>query len=227
LGIDEKGRKDMELWLIIILAIAVIIGLIFHIKIYINLKYQRDDSNDYLSVNVYVLKSILAYSMQIPIIRITGLKSLFWLDSKIKTGQRQAGVDTKREQRFVRKSARFYMNHPRKLQRIAKQFYHHARLYCYVMDKFIHSLHCEQLHWKTVYGSQDAAITGIGAGMLWTVKSLIIARLNKHVIVTQKPVICVDPIFGHNSFKVDFQCIFSIRLGNVINAMRILYIMKQ
>ena len=216
----------MEIWLIIILANIVIICLLSYSKIYIALQYQRDGSNDYIAVHVYLFRRLLAYSMQVPMIEIGDITNSFWLKSKIKVGKSQDETHSKREQRFITKTAKFYILHPGRLKRIIRLVRYYIRLYCRVMNKIIHSLQCEQLQWKTMYGSEDAALTGIGTGLLWTVKSLMITRLKKHVIVTKKPIINVKPIFGQNSFKVDFQCIFSIRFGNVINAVRILYTIK-
>ena len=216
----------MENLFIIILANIVIIGLLFYSKIYIALKYQRDGSNDYIAIDVYMFRRLLAYSMQVPMIEIGDFKKLFWPTSKIKAGQRQDETHSKREQRFIKRTVRFYLLHPSKLRRIVKLGRYYIRLYCKFMDKFTRVFHCEELHWKTVYGSEDAALTGIGTGMLWTIKVLMITRLKNHVIVTKKPIINVNPLFGQNSLKVDFQCIFSIRFGNVINAVRILYNIK-
>jgi len=216
----------MEIWLIIILANIVIICLLYYSKIYIALQYQRDGSNDYIAVHVYLFRRLLAYSMQVPMIEIGDITNSFWLKSKIKAGKSQDETHIKREQRFITKTVKFYMLHPGRLKRIFRLVRYYTRLYCRVMNKIIHSLQCEQFQWKTIYGSEDAALTGIGTGMLWTVKSLMITRLKKQVIVTKKPIINVKPIFGQNSFKVDFQCIFSIRFGNVINAVRILYTIK-
>ena len=217
----------MEFWFMIILANIVITCLLLYSKIYIALKYQRDGSNDYIAVDVYIYRRLLAYSMQVPIIQFDEIKNPFLLKSKIETGKGQDETHIKREQPLVKKTMNFYMLNPRRVRRIVRRVRYYTRLYCKVMEKFIHSLHCEELHWKTRCGSEDAAITGIGIGMLWAVKALIITRLENHVIVTNKPIIDVNPIFGHNCFKVDFQCIFSIRLGNVINAVRILYNIKR
>ena len=197
--------------------------MLFYSKIYIKLKYQRDGSNDYIAVDVYSCKSLLAYSMQVPIIEIGDINNSLWLKSKIKIGQSQDETHVKREQRFIKKIVNFYMLHPRRLRHVVKLVRYYARLYCCVMNKFIKSLHCEKLQWETIYGSEDAEQTGIATGMLWSIKKLMITRLKKRVIITNNPIINVKPLFGHNSFKVDFQCIFSMRLGNVIHAMRILY----
>ena len=213
----------MENWVIIILTNVVLISLLLYCKIYIKLNYQRNGSNDYIAVDVYCYRRLLTYSMQVPVIEITDSKNSLWLKSKIKAGQSQDETHIKREQRFIKKTVNFYMLHPKRLKRVVRLARYYARLYCNVMNKFIKSMHCEKLQWKTIYGSEDAEQTGIVTGMLWTVKELMITRLKNRVIVTKNPIINVNPLYGQNSFIVDFQCIFSIRLGNVINAMRILY----
>lgn len=217
----------MEILLIMILANIVIISLLFYSKIYISLAYQRDGSNDYIAVDVYIFRKLLAYSMKVPMIDIGDISHALWLKSQIKTGQSQDETHIKREQRFIKKIMKFYLLHPSRLRRVVRLARYYARLYYKFMGNFIHSFRCEQLEWKTVYGSEDAGLTGIGTGLLWTVKTLILIRLKNHVTVKKQPIINVNPIFGHNSFKVDFQCIFSIRLGNIINTVRLLYLIKR
>jgi len=217
----------MEIWMNIILANIVIICLLFYSKIYILLQYKRDGSDDYIAVDVYIFRRLLAYSMQVPMIEIGDIKNSFRLKSKIKAGQSQDETHSKREQRFIKKNSKFYIHHARRLRHLVRLADYYARLYCRVMNKFIKTMHCEQLQWKTIYGSEDAELTGIGTGVLWTAKALMITRLKKHVVVTKTPIISVNPIFGQDIFKMDFQCIFSMRLGNVIDAMRILYNIKR
>ena len=217
----------MENWIIIIVANIVIICLLLYSKMCIELKYQRDGTNDFIAVDVYIFKRLLAYSMQVPMIEIGDIKKSLWLTSKIEAGQSQDETHIKREQRFIKKTVNFYMMHPRRFRRVVRLVRYYAHLYCRVMNKVFKSLHCEKLQWKTIYGSEDAEQTGIVTGMLWNVKALMITRLKKRIIVTTKPIINVNPTFGQNSFKVDFQCILSLRLGNVIRAMKILYNIKR
>lgn len=217
----------MEFWLTAILVQILIIGLLCYIKIYIVFTYQRDGSNDHMAVSIYALRRILTYSLQIPVIEIDDIKNALWLETKVKTGPSQDKIHSKRERRFVKKTIKMYIANPRKLIRILRRLRLFISLYRHVLDEVIRKLCCEQLRWKTIYGSDDAAIAGIGTGFLWAVKGLMIARLKKHVTLAKDPIISVCPIFGQNSLKVDFQCIFSIRLGNVINAMRVFYKVKR
>ena len=214
----------MEMWFMITLAIVTILILLFYSKIYIVFNYQRDGSKDYIAVDVYIFKGLLSYSMQVPMIEMGDINNALWLKSKIKTGHSQDETHIKREQRFIKKNVKFYIMHPSRLRHLVRDVRHYTGLYCEFMDQFIHFFHCEQLHWKTICGSEDAELTAIGTGMLWTIKGLMVSRLKKHVIVTKKPMIHVKPVFGHNSFKVDFQCIFSVRFGNIINTVRLLYL---
>lgn len=221
-----EGKSKMEICIMMIVSMIIIISFLFYSKVYINFKYRRDGANDDIVVDVSMFKKLLRYNMQIPIIQIMDIENSFWLTSKIKTGKSQDQTQPKRERRFIRKTVNFYIAHPGRIRHIIRIFRYCARLYYRVMGNVITSLYCEQLEWKTRYGSEDAAITGIATGVLWTIKALMVARLKKHVIFIKQPIITVDPVFGDNSLKVDFQCIFSIRLGNVINTIRDLYVIK-
>ncbi|WP_378955533.1 DUF2953 domain-containing protein [Pelosinus sp. sgz500959] len=217
---------NIECWLLIILSEIIVTSLLLYTKIYLSLKCKRDGSNDYIEIEVYIMKGLLIYRMQVPIIEIIGKEKSLWVESEIRAGEKQDKTHTKREQRFIKEKFKFYLTHPKKLRRIVKKLRYYIRLYDQMMKNIIKALHCERLYWKTSYGSEDAALTGIMSGMLWTIKALLLTNLEKQVVFRAKPVIHVHPIFGHNHFEVDFQCIFSIRLGNVITAMRSLYSVK-
>lgn len=217
---------NMECWLLIILSKILLLCLLYYTKIYLILKCKRDESNDYIGVEVYIMRRLLLYSMQVPIINMTREKESLWVESKIKTGKNQDKTHTVREQKFIKENLKFYITHPRKLKQIIKQLRYYTRIYYRVMDNIVKSLQCEKLCWKTSYGSEDAAVTGSMVGILWTVKALLLTNLQKKVIFKTKPLIHVNPIFGHTQLKVDFQCIFSIRLGNVITAMKSVYRVK-
>lgn len=82
------------------------------------------------------------------------------------------------------------------------------------------------MFWKTKFGSEDAALTGALVGILWAFKSLLMNQLKRRIFSMGTLDIEVKPIFGSNQFEIDFQCIFSIRLGNVIKAFRSIYNIK-
>jgi hypothetical protein len=217
----------MEFWLALVIATIMICCLLFFSKIYINVTYKRNGANDYISVNVYTVKKLVAYEMEVPVIEIVENKGLSWLESTIKTVQDQDKTHRKREERFMKKTAKLYGKHPQKLGHAIKEFHYYTQMYCRVIDKVLMSATCERFYWKTMYGTEDAASTGIITGLLWAGKAFIINRLKKHILCVEKPIIAVTPIFGRNQFDVDFQCIFSIKLGNVIKTIKSIYNIKK
>lgn len=213
----------MEFMLAFLIATIIICCLLFFSKIYIDVTYKREGTNDYISVKVYTIKKIVIYQMQVPIIEITENNGVSWLESTVKTVKSEDETYQNREKRFIKKAAQLYSLHPTKLKHAIKEFQYYTKLYCRVIDKVLQTATCEKLCWKTIYGFEDAANTGIMTGLLWTCKAFIINRLKKHVLFVAKPTIAITPIFGQNQFDVDFQCIFSIKLGNVIKTIKSIY----
>jgi hypothetical protein len=217
----------MEFWLGLVIAIILICCILLFSKIYINIIYKRNEANDYISVNVYTIKKFVSYEMEVPIIQLVESNGLSWLDSTIKTIHSHDRSHRNREERFMKKTAKLYSKHPSKLKSAIKEFHYYTQLYCRIIDKILMSVTCEKFYWKTVYGSEDAANTGIITGLLWAGKAFIINRLKRHIFCMEKPIIAVNPIFGHNHFDIDFQCIFSIKLGNVIKTIKSIYNIKK
>ena len=217
----------MNFGLSVLLATSMILCSILYSKIYIFFKYQRNGSEDYVAVQVYAFRKLLFYSMEIPMIKLTGYGASIWLVSKIKAGHGQEKTKINREKRFLKNSLRFFLKNPSKLRRLLYLFRFYAQLYRQITEKIIKSFICEKMEWKTVFGTENAALAGIGTGVLWTTKGFILTRLKKQVHFNEKPQIHIHTRYGQDYLMVDLQCIFSIRIGNVINAMRSLYTIKR
>jgi hypothetical protein len=174
-----------------------------------------------------MLKHLLSYQLKVPIIQLVERDHLLWLESAMETKE-QSGDKThvKREQRFMKEAMPIYLKQPREIQRIIGLSRYYARIYRSFMNRIITAIHCEQLHWKISYGSKDAAMTGIMAGLFGSVQAMVIGRLRKRVTFISRPVVQVRPIFGKTQLEIDFGCIFSIRLGNVITAMKSIFYSK-
>lgn len=217
----------MEFWLTSIIATITISYLLSICKIYIEIQYKRSSENDYILVNVYAMRKLIAYQMEVPIIKLSENKDIFWLESAIKAVQSQEKTPPKKEKRIIKKTTELFKNHPRKLKHMMREFHYYTRLYCNMIEKILKLVVCEKIYWRTRFGSEDAAVTGTIAGLLWAVKALLMSRLKRRIFLIGEPDIAVKPIFGYNQFDVDFQCIFSIRLGNVIKAIRSIYNIKE
>jgi hypothetical protein len=205
----------MDFWLLFPLVILSICCLIFFTKVYIDVKYKRNSEDDYISINIYMIRKFVAYSMEIPIVAIAISDDSLGIESTINAPQDEDGPQT---------GSGFYILN---LRFFIRKIIFLTRLYYQTIDNIFKSLVCEKLYWKTIYGSEDAAITGIMTGTLWTIKALVVKKLENRISYLGQPVITVMPIFGCDRFDVDFECIFSIKLGNLIKAFGNIYNIKK
>lgn len=212
----------MEIGLAAVAAQLLVIFIFSKIIIYIDLRYKRNQADDYVAINIFMGRNILLYSMKVPVIEIVQSNSLPWLESEIKAADRKVGTHVTKEKRFIKNAFRLYLMNPRKFWQVLHSVKYYTRLYQKVMIKVANSLTCERLLWKTKYGSEDAALTGLMGGSFWAFKGMLVTVLKRRFVFTSHPEIAITPVFGQACFEVDFQCIFSLRLGKVINAMAIL-----
>ena len=221
-----KRGSTMEFGLTFIVATLIIVFLISLSKIYIEVTYKRNDENDYVAVNVYALKKLISYTMQVPMVRIVEKSGEFKLESTVRTAVSQEKTDPLRDEKMIKKTDQLVKKHPRKIKHTIQKFHHYTKRYCKIIEKLLKLVVCEKLYWKTKFGSEDAALTGALVGLLWAFKTLLMNQLKRRIFSTGTLDIEVKPIFGSNQFEIDFQCIFSIRLGNVIKAFRSIYNIK-
>ena len=187
------------------------------LTMYIELEYQRTAKDDNLVIKLYLLKGLVFYQLKMPIMEVVYEKKEIWLESKL-TAEKSAKTHTKEEMRTFKRLVLIYLKHPRKLQRLIRLVKHFMRNYIQIMDKITSSLCCEKFYLKTQLGFKDAEITGLSIGYLWFLKNLLLVRLSHKFCFKKQPVIKIVPSFKQAVVAVNFHCIFSIRVGNVINA---------
>jgi hypothetical protein len=85
--------------------------------------------------------------------------------------------------------------------------------------EFIPPVKCSQLVWITKVGLEDAAVTGISTGLLWSVKGLVYSVICQmehwHIHKVELKVI---PNFKQKLFEVHLDCIFKFTIGHIIIA---------
>ncbi|QQY80639.1 DUF2953 family protein [Keratinibaculum paraultunense] len=91
------------------------------------------------------------------------------------------------------------------------QFYLNKDFLNYILDKII----LKQLTWKTKIGFNDAFLTAIVYGSIWSIKSVLIS-----FILTNKEIeyldFDVEAIFNKEELNVLFNCIIRIRMVYII-----------
>ncbi|MGM0471666.1 MAG: DUF2953 domain-containing protein, partial [Bacillota bacterium] len=77
---------------------------------------------------------------------------------------------------------------------------------------------CEKLVWRTKFGIKNPALTGVATGLLWIIKSNLYSFLHHRAAEVAKPKFAVLPNFNQvNELDVEFESIFSLRLGKIIS----------
>lgn len=94
-----------------------------------------------------------------------------------------------------------------------------SRTFLQINIWLIKHIKCTRFIWKTKLGVGDAAATGIGSGLLWSIKGFLLGLLKRTVDWEDcKVEIDVIPIFNGKAMKTEFDCIFYLRTGYIIIA---------
>lgn len=208
----------METWLASWLASTLLVIALARLKLYISFSYRRRDSDDHLRIDVYTLKKYIAYHLEIPLARIARRGGLPWPETVVDTPRGQTETHAKAEQRFVRNTWRIFRHHPRHWHHLMRQLRYWTRLYKRLMAGILAALACEKLTWRTGLGTGDAALTGLAAGLAWQLQAQTYAFMQRRLKSVARPAFGVSPLFAREGVEIELECIFSIRLGNVINA---------
>jgi hypothetical protein len=208
----------VENWLAVILASIIFTYALARVKIFIRLFYRRKAADDYVRLEVYLLRRLLAYNTTIPVVQIVKHHGLPWLRTEEKSGQDKIKTRPGREQRFAANTIDVYLNKPLKWRHMVREVNFLYHLYRRFSRRIQRAMRCEKFLWRTGFGCDDAAMTGILSGVLWVLKSEVFLLLKRRINFAARPTIRVQPIFDTVLLEVEFECIFTIRVGNVINA---------
>lgn len=77
----------------------------------------------------------------------------------------------------------------------------------------------KNLEFHSQVGLGDAAFTGMGIGLLWSLVGsgfAVVERLFPKLGFAQEPILEIEPVFDRWYFRGRFRCIVSLRLGEII-----------
>jgi hypothetical protein len=201
-------------------AVFILFGIILlAIPVRFRLCYQRKDDDDYIIIDTTALGKIIRYRLKIPVTEITQRKNVPWIESEIESRGGETESHALAEQSKSGLWIRYFLHNPddmrQKIDSLIDAIHDYADFMRWVTDK----IRFERFYWVTRIGLDDAALTAITVGMLWSIKSYIVAALwHKHCCTRAKPVIRVLPAYNREEFHTDFECIFIVRLGHIIGA---------
>lgn len=207
-------------WLMVTVTGVGVAYVISRISIYIHVQLFRSSNDNFIMVDVYLPYGVHLYNMKVPILELVTRNNIPWLESEAETKQGETEKDSGREQRLIKGLVQIFVHQPRKLRRLLRVYRYYRRMYRRFMHRVIETVCCEKFYWTTSFGSDDAAVTAVLNGLLWSAKAMILTFLQKRTDFAAKPVVKVQPLFGQQKIEIEFRCIFSLKLGNLINALK-------
>ncbi|SHF04208.1 DUF2953 domain-containing protein [Desulforamulus putei] len=203
---------DQSLLTIIVLAGLVLLpALVFFSHIKVHLKYFRIQEDDTVSLEFF-LWGLFHHKIEVPVLILRQKLSGFSLTTRteLETGGDDSREIMSRENQYTVESINQVIEKLREwlpwMQAIKED-----------IDYLLRHLVIERFHWRVSIGTPDAAATGMLAGLAWgllgSLTSLFYRKIAPNGI---KPKISVEPNFKKEGFSTSIDCIFKIRIGNIM-----------
>ncbi|WP_129596209.1 DUF2953 domain-containing protein [Anaerophilus nitritogenes] len=109
------------------------------------------------------------------------------------------------------------------MKKIYKQIKYFNRLYNHVIKYLNKKIVIDDFFLEIKFGIGDAAVTGMVAGFLWMIEGQIFTLIKENMNCKEMN-IKVCPNFNQQIFKMNLDCIISIKIGYIIiAALKIFY----
>ncbi|MFJ5965248.1 DUF2953 domain-containing protein [Bacillus sp. NPDC093026] len=205
------------LYVLWIAAICLLVILLILMKVTISLEYSHANDNDHIALKVTTLYGIVRLKKEIPMVRVNMEDQTIDIREKKMAKSETPSHKDESEHKKVGKRDMKQVLH--QMERITKEIVDLNQ----IMRQFFIHMKIVSLHWTTWIGFHDAALTGVAAGGVWSVKGALLAFLQEHLTFKHKPVYEVIPAFQHNVSKTHFTCIAYFRIGHaMVAAIRLL-----
>ncbi len=193
-------------YLLIIIILFLILLLISFVKI--KIKYKKDNKNDLLTVDVWLFFNLIHYRREVPLIVFESINEgiKYKSNDNIKLSEKNEFKD----RITATKLSRFHTNYQRFLAQI-QDFYE-------VIKKFLSHIYFDRFYWKSTIGLDDAMLTGVFIGVIWSLKGAIIGLISKYMKLRELPEIFVEPVYHDMVLQSEFECILRFRVSYVFVA---------
>ncbi|MEI4789133.1 DUF2953 domain-containing protein [Bacillus sp. FJAT-53060] len=195
-----------------IAAICLLVILLIFMKVTISLEYSHANDKDYLALKVITLYGIVRLKKEIPMVRVNKEDQTIDIREKNMDSSKTPSNEKESIHKKIDKGDMKQILH--QIERIAKEIVDLNR----IMRQFFIHMKIVSFHWSTWIGFHDAALTGVAAGGVWSVKGALLAFMQEHLTFKHKPVYEVIPAFQHNVSQIHFTCIAYFRIGHAMLA---------
>jgi len=199
----------------VFLLIIFIVALMF-LRIRFEVEYKRQGPDDNIKVEMATLQGLIRYQTNIPVVEL----DRYFLEPvlKIETGI-QGAVSHPVEDKGLIVKIPVLTAVLSKLPLYLQQGLEYLQRYRKVLRKLLKTIRFHHLTWITQVGFGDPADTGVATGILWGMKGYLYSVFRSHAgTVVNAPRLSVIPCFDCTCLRLDFHCIFDVRIGHIIIA---------
>lgn len=196
----------MAIFLKISMIVIAVVTFIAITKVKIKITYKHERDNDLFMIRLYAWKLKL-YTISTPLIEVDKDSPSIVLNKQ----DRSTFGKNKEKVRVTPQTIRHYFKN---MQNLIAHIVHLKK----IVIRFLRRVHLEQLEWKSVIGTSDAALTGKIIGVIWGLKGTVVGVLGYYLQMKQMPKLDVQADFQKRQSKTSMSCMISFRLGHAIIA---------
>jgi len=189
----------MNLLVVFIICTILILLFVWYSKIYFHIEYSKIYSKNTIDVAVLLFDYITLYHKKVYILDKELLKKIFLTDRQEKKTEDHMKI-------------KYYIN-----KKILFNPLIEAKTLSKALIKLnLKYLRCEKFAYYVHFGVLNPAVTSMLYGLFFTFKGLILQYLYKNVMFVATPEGIIKPNFTAKKEEVRINCIFSLKIGNVI-----------
>jgi hypothetical protein len=206
----EEGRMTWVWGVLLALLLAVVLALVLLLvtPMYVEVLYKREGKDDRLHVGVRALFGLLKLGYDVPIMALMERSGAITLrkEPAEKMPRGKKGWTTVTVEKFEKWQRQFR----RVMDRIGK--------YKRAMRKLTRTFHIVSFHWRTRFGTGDAAQTATMTGLAWGLKGILGGMLYRYFTVDKRLRYDVRPHFQAKGFYTELTCIIRFWPGKAMMA---------
>lgn len=158
--------------------------------LHIEVSYKQENKENRLVMHIITLFGLIRYKVD-----FTSL------------GNKQINVRRKLNDKSIEKGFK------QSIHKVKKTY----QTYKTVMKYFLDKIKIEKFYLNTQYGLENAAVTGVLSGILYSIQSKILILVFRYKNIKDCQ-IRMTPLFQQqNTIRIDFSCIIQFKLGHIIN----------
>ncbi|MBB6674193.1 DUF2953 domain-containing protein [Cohnella nanjingensis] len=200
----------MAFWIggamVCIVAVFAVAACLSHVRV--RVRYSRSGERDQLAVVVRGLFGLVRIQKEIPSITLRGMNIVY----KERQSQQTAGA-SQGQQEAKRKIG---LDTIRRKRRAVRILLRSTRDFKTLALSFMRKVECTRWRLDVRIGTGDAALTGVAAGLFWTVIGTAIGLTGHFLKLRTHPHGSVSPNFKTTEFAVVWEADFRIRVGTAV-----------